>query len=272
MRASPWGLPRGRRGSALGRSVRSLKSWAGGVAVRPRRRPGRGGLRRLVFHRSSEGRGGHARSSRGGGRPRRRRLRSGQRSGLIRPFRWFEPMRAGGFRSGGSNRMASPDSSPSAVTPRPPSTAGTESEGKPGDEACRHHARAVIGRDRGGEAAEPAEDHEPERRTPCAPVRVHAHGLEPSARCSHRCSHVVTNTFPCSKGQDGTGTGAKRKAPQSAGLSQCAQGDSNSHPVYTGQGPQPCASTNSATGAWSAQYRTGAPVAQGALDAVRAPR
>src|SRR5438105_11507743 len=31
----------------------------------------------------------------------------------------------------------------------------------------------------------------------------------------------------------------------------CAQGDSNSHPAYAGQGPQPCASTNSATGAWS---------------------
>src|ERR1700731_4444411 len=41
---------------------------------------------------------------------------------------------------------------------------------------------------------------------------------------------------------------SNKKAPQ-AGLSQCAREDSNLHGPYSPQGPQPCASTNSATGA-----------------------
>jgi hypothetical protein len=47
---------------------------------------------------------------------------------------------------------------------------------------------------------------------------------------------------------------SKRRA--FAGLS-CAREDSNLHPVKAGQGPQPCASTNSATGAWVVDYRRG---------------
>src|SRR5262245_41152492 len=39
------------------------------------------------------------------------------------------------------------------------------------------------------------------------------------------------------------------KAPQSQGFRQCAEEDSNLHGTYIPQGPQPCASTNSATGA-----------------------
>ena len=41
------------------------------------------------------------------------------------------------------------------------------------------------------------------------------------------------------------------------GLSQCAREDSNLHGPYSPQGPQPCASTNSATGAWGGQYSPG---------------
>ena len=39
------------------------------------------------------------------------------------------------------------------------------------------------------------------------------------------------------------------KAPHLRGLRSCAEEDSNLHPGIPGQGPQPCASTNSATGA-----------------------
>ena len=42
-----------------------------------------------------------------------------------------------------------------------------------------------------------------------------------------------------------------KKAPL-AGLFQCAREDSNLHGPISPQGPQPCASTNSATGAWAA--------------------
>ena len=45
----------------------------------------------------------------------------------------------------------------------------------------------------------------------------------------------------------------ERKSPASAGLFQCAEEDSNLHGEISPQGPQPCASTNSATGAGAAQ-------------------
>jgi hypothetical protein len=47
------------------------------------------------------------------------------------------------------------------------------------------------------------------------------------------------------------------KKPRVAGLSQCAREDSNLHGSCLPQGPQPCASTNSATGARARQYRPG---------------
>src|SRR4051794_16960508 len=43
-----------------------------------------------------------------------------------------------------------------------------------------------------------------------------------------------------------------RKAPPNAGLFPCAEEDSNLHGPFSPQGPQPCASTNSATGAGGA--------------------
>jgi hypothetical protein len=42
-----------------------------------------------------------------------------------------------------------------------------------------------------------------------------------------------------------------------AGLFQCAREDSNLHGPYGPQGPQPCASTNSATGAGGGEYSPG---------------
>ena len=51
----------------------------------------------------------------------------------------------------------------------------------------------------------------------------------------------------------GSSSRAKKK-PRCAGLSQCAREDSNFHGPYGPQGPQPCASTNSATGAGGGQY------------------
>jgi hypothetical protein len=42
------------------------------------------------------------------------------------------------------------------------------------------------------------------------------------------------------------------KAPPERGFHQCAREDSNLHGPIGPQGPQPCASTNSATGAWRA--------------------
>jgi hypothetical protein len=48
-----------------------------------------------------------------------------------------------------------------------------------------------------------------------------------------------------------------RKRSRFPGLSQCAREDSNLHGPFSPQGPQPCASTNSATGAWVGQYRPG---------------
>jgi hypothetical protein len=51
--------------------------------------------------------------------------------------------------------------------------------------------------------------------------------------------------------------GSDRENTPFAGIS-CAQGDSNSHGGFPPQGPQPCASTNSATGACAvADYRHG---------------
>src|SRR6476646_6923336 len=47
------------------------------------------------------------------------------------------------------------------------------------------------------------------------------------------------------------------KSPGMRGFSKCAREDSNLHGPYSPQGPQPCASTNSATGAWAAQYIRG---------------
>src|ERR1700683_942152 len=44
-----------------------------------------------------------------------------------------------------------------------------------------------------------------------------------------------------------------KKAPLS-GAFQCAREDSNFHGPFSPQGPQPCASTNSATGAGGGQY------------------
>src|SRR3954447_23248041 len=53
-------------------------------------------------------------------------------------------------------------------------------------------------------------------------------------------------------------TSQKRETRSWSGLRECAQGDSNSHGGNPPQGPQPCASTNSATGACAvADYRRG---------------
>jgi hypothetical protein len=82
----------------------------------------------------------------------------------------------------------------------------------------------------------------------------------PVPMLSATCSHVPND-------EDGTSV-RNAKSPALAGLSQCAQGDSNSHPAYAGQGPQPCASTNSATGAWSAEYRAAQSASRGVRRAV----
>jgi hypothetical protein len=47
-----------------------------------------------------------------------------------------------------------------------------------------------------------------------------------------------------------------RKAPMKGAFS-CAREDSNFHGPFGPQGPQPCASTNSATGAWVGKYSLG---------------
>jgi Phage integrase family len=44
------------------------------------------------------------------------------------------------------------------------------------------------------------------------------------------------------------------KNPAITGFSECAREDLNLHGPYGPQGPQPCASTNSATGAWAEKY------------------
>ena len=59
---------------------------------------------------------------------------------------------------------------------------------------------------------------------------------------SHRASHAGCY-------QSCPGEPWQRESPAFAGLSSCAEEDSNLHPGIPGQGPQPCASTNSATGA-----------------------
>jgi hypothetical protein len=43
-----------------------------------------------------------------------------------------------------------------------------------------------------------------------------------------------------------------RESPVFRGFRKCAREDSNLHGLISPQGPQPCASTNSATGAWAA--------------------
>src|SRR5271157_3744427 len=53
------------------------------------------------------------------------------------------------------------------------------------------------------------------------------------------------------------------KKPRSAGLFRCARVDSNHHGEISPQGPQPCASTNSATGAEEASIASGATAALG---------
>ena len=60
-----------------------------------------------------------------------------------------------------------------------------------------------------------------------------------------------------------TASGAsKHQKSRCAGLSQCAREDSNLHGPYSPQGPQPCASTNSATGAGGGQYNPGSVLAE----------
>ena len=58
----------------------------------------------------------------------------------------------------------------------------------------------------------------------------------------------------CPSGGPSHGPG-HAKAPQMRGFRSCAEEDSNLHGGIPPQGPQPCASTNSATGAGRAQYR-----------------
>src|SRR5579884_2051068 len=45
-----------------------------------------------------------------------------------------------------------------------------------------------------------------------------------------------------------------KESPAERGFLKCAREDSNLHGPYSPQGPQPCASTNSATGAGGGQY------------------
>ena len=53
---------------------------------------------------------------------------------------------------------------------------------------------------------------------------------------------------------DGRNDCLQAKSPAVRGFLRCAREDSNLHGPYSPQGPQPCASTNSATGAGGGQY------------------
>jgi hypothetical protein len=84
----------------------------------------------------------------------------------------------------------------------------------------------------------------------------------------HLLSRLLSRRLILSK-QDRSQESENSENPACAGLSKCAQGDSNSHGPNGPQGPQPCASTNSATGARGPpEYRA----APGALEVVRRPR
>jgi hypothetical protein len=48
-----------------------------------------------------------------------------------------------------------------------------------------------------------------------------------------------------------------KESPATQGFLRCAREDSNLHGPYGPQGPQPCASTNSATGAGGGEYSPG---------------
>ena len=63
------------------------------------------------------------------------------------------------------------------------------------------------------------------------------------ARRGHRRPRRLASTGPM-----------QTKTPHLRGFLRCAREDLNLHGPYGPQGPQPCASTNSATGAWSGEY------------------
>ena len=69
------------------------------------------------------------------------------------------------------------------------------------------------------------------------------------------------DVLPCDGSTSTVGQNGEKppniKKPRCAGLFQCAREDSNLHGPYSPQGPQPCASTNSATGAGGGQYSLG---------------
>jgi hypothetical protein len=63
---------------------------------------------------------------------------------------------------------------------------------------------------------------------------------------------VATWQQQCPRRTLATTGGGHEKSPAVRGFPQCAREDSNLHGPFSPQGPQPCASTNSATGAWAA--------------------
>src|ERR1700724_2084825 len=62
---------------------------------------------------------------------------------------------------------------------------------------------------------------------------------------------------------DSDGSAWTSSKVRSVGLSQCAREDSNLHGELSPQGPQPCASTNSATGAEGASIAPAEPATHG---------
>src|SRR5437588_9785052 len=82
----------------------------------------------------------------------------------------------------------------------------------------------------------------------------------PDSKTAHaHCSSGTVGSARRRRGQTTSRPSSSQniQKPRSARLSQCAREDSNLHGPFSPQGPQPCASTNSATGAWAASISVG---------------
>src|SRR5205807_7903042 len=73
----------------------------------------------------------------------------------------------------------------------------------------------------------------------------------PAKRGKHELEQLI-RVDEAATGPTDQGWPHPSSARPSVPRNQCAREDSNLHGPYSPQGPQPCASTNSATGAWAA--------------------
>jgi hypothetical protein len=188
-------------------------------------------------------------------------------SALFTVFAASSPASTSSASSATNPRMSSTDSSPSERVPNAGSSRLRSERGEPCRRGGRRgRPRRALRRRRGPlpRTETSARDDGPRHPASAPPSRLGGSSrsrVRPS-RChgrqmdvlSGRICHATTGR-PRSDGSNGPVQNTKK--PRIPGLSQCAREDSNLHGPISPQGPQPCASTNSATGACAGQYSPG---------------